>query len=162
MDEKLARLKQLRGQSSSIEDRHRAKLLEESRKNPLLPNILRWLADRHFRPMVDTCFDHGYLFDAAHLGFLVISIDLMSHDTELGEAAALDGAGPSELNEHLDAMLSDILDSEDFLLYDPTRLEEILNTVARPYPELTLMIEIGSAALMHRMAKDIDARSAEE
>jgi len=158
MDEKLARFKQLRGQSSAIEDRHRAKLLEESRKNPLLPNILRWLADRHFRPMVETCFDHGYLFDASHLGFLVISIDLMSHDTELGEAAALDGAGPSELNEHLDAMLSDILDSEDFLRYDPTRLEQILNDVARPYPELTLMIEIGSAALMHRMAKDIDAR----
>ena len=159
MDEKLDRFKHLRGKSSSIEDRHRAKLSEESRKNPLLPNILLWLADRHFRPMVDTCVDHRYLFDASLIGFLVISMDLMSHDTELGEAAALEGAGPSELKEHLDAMLSDMLDSEDFLRYDPTRLEEILNVVARPYPELTLMIEIGSAALMHRIAKDIDLRS---
>ena len=162
MDEKLDRFKRLRGTASSIEDRHRAKLLEESRKNPLLPNILRWLADRHFRPMIDTCFDHGYLFDASHVGFLVISIDLMAQDTELSEAAALEGAGPTELNEHLEAMLSDILDSEDFLRYDPTRLEQILNDVASSYPELTLMIEIGSAALMHRMAKDIDARSSEE
>lgn len=159
MNEKLDRFKHLRGKSSSIEDRHRAKLLEESRKNPLLPNILRWLADRHFRPQIDTSVDHRYLFDASLIGFLVISLDLMTADTELGQAAAMEGAGPSELNEHLDAMLSDMLESEDFLQYDPASLEQILNEVARPYPELTLMIEIGSAALMHRMAKEIDAQS---
>jgi len=159
MNEKLDRFKHLRGKSSSIEDRHRAKLLEESRKNPLLPNILRWLADRHFRPQIDTSVDHRYLFDASLIGFLVISLDLMTADTELGQAAAMEGAGPSELNEHLDAMLSVMLDSEDFLQYDPASLEQILNEVARLYPELTLMIEIGSAALMHRMAKEIDAQS---
>lgn len=159
MNEKLDRFKHLRGKSSSIEDRHRAKLLEESRKNPLLPNILRWIADRHFRAQIDTSVDYRYLFDASHIGFLVISVDLMTADTELGQAAALEGAGPSELNEHLDAMLSDMLESEDFLQYDPASLEQILNEVARPYPELTLMIEIGSAALMHRMAKEIDAQS---
>jgi hypothetical protein len=86
----------------------------------------------------------------------------MSQDTELGDWAASEGAGPFEVTEHLEEMLSDMLDSEDFLRYDPARLEEILNEVARPYPELTLMIEVGSAALMHRMAKDIDARSSEE
>ena len=162
MDEKLDRFKRLRGTASSIEDRHRAKLLEESRKNPLLPSILHWLAGRHFRPMVETCVNHSYLFDVSHIGFLVISIDLMSQDTELGDWAASEGAGPTEVTEHLEEMLSDMLDSEDFLRYDPARLEEILNEVARPYPELTLMIEVGSAALLHRMAKDIDARSAEE
>jgi hypothetical protein len=159
MNEKLDRFKHLRGQSSSIEDRHRAKLLEDSRKNPLLPNILRWLADRHFRPQIETSVDYRYLFDASLIGFLVISLDLLAHDEELSKAAASEGAGPSELQELLDGMLADMLDSEDFLQYDLARLERILNEVARPYPELTLMIEIGSAALMHRMAKEIDAQS---
>ena len=159
MNEKLDRFKHLRGQSSSIEDRHRAKLLEDSRKNPLLPNILRWLADRHFRPQIETSVDYRYLFDASLIGFLVISLDLLAHDEELSKAAASEGASPSELQELLDGMLADMLDSEDFLQYDLARLERILNEVARPYPELTLMIEIGSAALMHRMAKEIDAQS---
>jgi hypothetical protein len=162
MTDKLDRFRDLRGKSTSIEERHRAKLLDESIKNPLLPNILSWLAQRLFKQPLEATIEHFYLLDASLIGSIVIQIDLLESNSELSKVASERGTGTKHLQDCLEEIIGDLLAVPGALEYDAAKLQQILNEVASPYPELTSMIEIGSAAVMHRIAKDIDARSAEE
>jgi hypothetical protein len=97
MTDKLDRFRDLRGKSTSIEERHRAKMLDESIKNPLLPNILSWLAQRLFKQPLEATIEHFYLLDASLIGSIVIQIDLLESDSELSKVASERGTGTKHL-----------------------------------------------------------------
>jgi hypothetical protein len=159
MTDKREKFHQLRSKSASIEDQYRATLLKELWKNDdsTAYELLVDLVLKKMKPRKDESIEHRFAFFAMRAGLTVVMLDRVESlraSFQSGPANLEITRNVKELRSSMDSILDRMIESQDWCKVDPDRLASVLHETCYPYKELMYSVEIGSAALMHRIAKE--------